>query len=131
MNRKFYSLIHWICLFGLLLVHTGCGKSGEDAARGVLQPKEAASSLQQAFASAPQEVKKNADAASEALRSAQYEQAIVSLQAMTARNDLTLDQGMAVYNSMAALEAKLIADADAGNANAKKTYELLKRSRRN
>lgn len=131
MKRSWTNLPVYLCLLGGLLMIAGCGKSENSTPQGVLKPKEAASTLQQAFSGAPPEIRNNAEAASEALRSANYETAITSLQAMTARNDLTLDQGMAVYNSMAALEARLMADAAAGNENAKKTYELLKRSRRN
>ena len=131
MNRNLFSAVVCLCSFGFLLTIVGCGKSSDDGPRGVLEPKVAASHLQQAFTTAPEDIQQNATAASEALRSANYEQAILSLQAMTVRKDLTYDQGKAVYDSMAALEAKLIAAAAAGDERAKQTYELLKRSRRN
>ena len=115
------------------LVITGCGKpadpSGTPAA--VLKPKEAANQLQQVFVNAEPEVKKTATAASQALQTADYENAVVALSAMKERGNLTFDQGMAVHNSMVALEAKLIAAADSGDANAKRAYDLMKKTRRN
>jgi hypothetical protein len=118
---------------GLLLVSNGCRKSGqEDAALTVPKdPKQAASQLQQAFVTANPEVKKTAEVASEALRTADYEKAVQSLQAIKARENLTFEQGMTIHNSMVALEARLISAADGGDANAKRAYEQLKKSRRN
>ena len=80
--------------------------------------------------SAPVEVKNDAIVASQALKSADYEKAILSLEAMKARQNLTFEQGMAVHNSMVSLEAKLIAVMEAGDPNGKRAYELLKKSRR-
>jgi len=111
----------------------GCGRSPKDNTPTATPPapKVAASQLQQAFGVANPEVKKTAEVASEAMRTADYEKAIQSLQAIRARSDLTLDQGMAVYNSERALEAKLIAGIAAGDPNAQRAYDLLKKSRRN
>ena len=114
----------------LLLVFGGCSKSAGDGGATPRTPKEAASQLQQAFVNAPVEVKNDANVASEALRSADYEKAVQSLAAMKARQNLTLDQGVAVYNSMMALDARLIAAMEAGDPNAKRAWELLKRSKR-
>jgi hypothetical protein len=117
----------------LLLSSNGCSKSAGDGASAAapLKPKEAASQLQQAFVSADVAVKNNANIASEALRTADYEKAIQSLQTIKARQNLSFDQGLAVHNSMVALESKLISAMNAGDANAKRAYELLKQSRRN
>ena len=68
---------------------------------------------------------------SESLRTANYEQAIEAIQVIKARQNLTLEQGMAVYNSEQALVAKLVAAMEAGDPNAKRAYELLKKSKRN
>ena len=117
----------------LLLALNGCGKPSADSTPTGTppKPKEAASQLQQAFVSANVEVKNTANVASEALRTANYEKAIESLQTIKARQNLTFEQGMAVYNSERALEARLIAGMSAGDANAKRAYELLKQIRRN
>jgi hypothetical protein len=111
----------------------GCSKSSDDGAPTATppQPKEAASQLQQAFVSANPEVKNTVSTASEALRAADYEKAIQSIQTIKARQNLTYEQGIAVYNSERALEAKLIMGMNAGDPNAKRAYELLKKSRRN
>ena len=117
----------------LLLALNGCGKSPADTTPTATppKPKEAASQLQQAFVSANVEVKNTANVASEALRTANYEKAIESLRTIKARQNLTFEQGMAIYNAERALEARLIAGMSAGDSNAKRAYELLKQSRRN
>ena len=116
----------------LLVASSGCSKSAKEITPSATppQPKEAASQIQQAFTGASVEVKKTADVVSESLRTANYEQAIQSLQVIKARQNLTLEQGTAVYNSELALEARLIAGVEAGDPNAKRAYELLKKSKR-
>ncbi len=133
MTKKLNDLVATACGFGAicLLLVSGCGKRADNGGVTVTTPKEAASQLQQAFASANAEAKNNAEVASQALRSADYEKAIQSLEAMKARQNLTFEQGMAVHNSMVSLEAKLIAAMDSGDPNARRAYELLKKSRRN
>jgi hypothetical protein len=123
----------WGLFTVLLLVFNGCGKPQADVTPTATppKPKEAASQLQQAFVSANVEVKNTANVVSEALRTADYEKAIDSLQTIKARQNLTFEQGMAVYNSERALEARLIAGVNAGDPNAKRAYELLKQRRRN
>jgi hypothetical protein len=50
---------------------------------------------------------------------------------MKEAGSLTVDQGIAVHNSMISLEARLISAVEAGDANAKRAYDQLKKSRRN
>lgn len=117
----------------LLLILSGCSKpdDGVNLTATPPPPAEAASQLEKAFVSANHEVKQTADNASAALEAANYEQAIQSLQVIKARQNLTIEQGMAVYNSERSLEARLIAAMEAGDPNAKRAYEMLKKSRRN
>lgn len=117
----------------LFVVSTGCGKTDTDAAptAAAPPPKQAATQLQQAFNGASPEIKSTATAASQALQTANYEQAVQSIQKIKAQKDLTLEQGMAIYNSERSLEARLIAGINAGDPNAKRAYELLKKARRN
>ena len=125
-------LVGFACFLSaaLPLVFGGCSKSAGDGGATAHTPKEAASQLQQAFANAPVEVKNDANVASEALRTADYEKAVQSLAIMKARQNLTLEQGVAVYNSMMALDAKLIAAMEAGDPNAKRAWEQLKKRKR-
>jgi hypothetical protein len=111
----------------------GCSKQAANPAerRTPPKPKEAASQLDQAFAGANNQVKSQASTASQALQSADYEKAAASLQMIKEQGNLTVDQGMAVHNSMISLEQKLISAMEAGDPNAKRAYEQLKRSRRN
>lgn len=132
MRNKPNHLAGWACGLGaaLLLVLTGCSKSTGDNVPVANTPKAAASQLDQVFTSANVEVKNDAKVASEALRTADYEKAIESLQALKARQNLTFEQGMAVYNSTVALEGRLIAAMGAGDPNARRAYERWKESRR-
>ena len=122
-----------VSVCALLFVLSGCGKPAKEitASATPLQPKEAASQIQQAFSGATAEVKKDAAVVSESLRTANYEQAIQSLEVIKARQNLTLEQGMAVHNSERALVTKLLAAMEAGDPNAKRAYELLKKNSRN
>lgn len=121
----------WI--LALLALVVSCSKSTKEIAASATppEPKAAATQIQQAFTGASVEVKKTAEVVSESLRTANYEQAIQSLQVIKAQTNLTLDQGMAVYNSEMSLEARLVAAIEAGDPNAKRAYELLKKSKRN
>jgi hypothetical protein len=113
---------------------TGCSRKAEADTSGAVapaKPREAANQLEQAFTAADQDLKKVADAASTALRTSDYEAAVQSLSLMKEQGDLTLDQGLAIHNSLVSLEGRLITAAAAGDANAIRAYEQLKRSRRN
>ncbi len=120
-------------LASVLLVTSGCSKSTEqDAAPSTTPPKPqaAATELQQAFVNARPEVQKPAQEAAQALQSANYEQAIKSLETVRVRPGLTPEQNMAIHNSSRALEARLIAAMEAGDPKARRAYEMLKKSRR-
>lgn len=117
------------------LLVSGCGREDPAPQKGSrsaasAKPKEAAAQLETVFASAPVEAKDNANIASEALRVADYEKAVVSLQVIKEQGNLTLDQGMAIHNSMVSLESKLITAIAQGDENAKRAYDLLKKSKR-
>ena len=131
--KAFVSRCQGLSIAALLVLASGCHKSPEAIAPAATPPtpKDAASQLQQAFTGASSEIQNTATTVSEAMRTANYEQAVQSLQAIRVRKDLTLEQGTAVYNSEMALEASLIAGVNAGDPNAKRAYELLKKSRRN
>ena len=133
MKNPFHPAHVFALVATLLVASSGCSKSAKEisATGAPPQPKEAASQIQQAFTGASAEVKKTAEVVSESLRTANYEQAIQSLEVIKARQNLTLEQGMAVYTSEQALVAKLVAGMEAGDPNAKRAYELLKKSKRN
>jgi hypothetical protein len=133
MQIPFNSACPSVLIVALLILASGCRKSAEEltVAATPPPPKEAAAQIQQAFISASPEVKDTANVFSQSLQTANYEQAIQSLQAIKARENLTLQQGTAVYNSEMALEARLIAGIQAGDPNAQRAYDLLKKSKRN
>lgn len=93
-------------------------------------PEEAAEQIDQAFANTEGLTHAAAVAASEAMRKGEYEKAVVSLQTVKASTNITLDQGLAIYSSAVALEAQLISRVEAGDPNAIRAYELLKRMKR-
>ncbi|PYK98654.1 MAG: hypothetical protein DME19_11655 [Verrucomicrobia bacterium] len=110
----------------------GCSKSGDGSRQAAPRnPNEAASQLGQAFVRAAPEIKHNADLASEAMRKGDYEKAVVALQVIRSSTNITLEQGLAIHNSVVAMEGKLIRAMDAGDENAKRAYQLLKELKRN
>jgi hypothetical protein len=130
---KLHFLAPSICL-ALLLNLTACKKEPAtqiEPAVVPVKPKEAATQIEQAFVATEGEVKTVANVASEALQKADYEAAVQSLELLKERGSLTVEQGIAVHNSMVSLEAKLIAAMEAGDPSARRAYEQLKRARRN
>ena len=93
-------------------------------------PKEAATALEQVFEPAPPEDRQAAASASEALRGGDYEKAVVHLEAMKLRPNITVDQGLAIHHSLVAMESKLVQAMEAGDPNARRAYETLKRMKR-
>lgn len=119
----------WVMALALLL--PGCGNPGDDGPIAATTPQQAASQLEQAFASSAAEVKENAGIASEALRTGEYEKAVVSLEAIRAKPGITLEQGLAIHSSVITMEERLIQAMNAGDERARQAYELLKRMKRN
>ena len=115
-----------------LIFLQGCGKSDRATGAAVPRnPQEAASQLQMVFAKASPNVKQTADTASNAMRKGDYEKAVVALQVIGSGTNVTFEQGLAVHNSVVAMERQLINAADAGDENAKRAYRLLKELKRN
>lgn len=108
----------------------GCGKSDDESA-ATLTPTQAAIQLDEAFAAAPVEVQHTVRTAAEALKEGDAEKAVVALEVARSSPTLTLEQGLAVHHSLVALEANLINAAAAGDAEARRAYELLKKAKRN
>jgi hypothetical protein len=127
------STIYLSALASLLALASGCGRSSKDTTgtAPATTPTEAASQLQQAFVSANPEVKSAATTASDALKAADYERAIQNLEAIKAQPNLTVEQSMAVHESEASMEMRLIRAMESGDPKAKQAYEQLKRRRRN
>ena len=117
-------------LISALLVF-GCGKSDQAELPEPKTTKAAATQLDQTFQSAPAAARQNITVATEAMRSGEYEKAIISLQTVVAAQNLTLDQGMAVYGAKLNLQRDLIEAMERGDPNAKRAFELLKRMNRN
>jgi hypothetical protein len=109
-----------------------CGKSDQATGAAVPRnPQEAASQLQAVFAQAAPSVKQTADTASIAMRKGDYEKAVVALQVIRSGTNVTFEQGLAVHNSVVAMERQLVYAADAGDEKAKRAYRLLKDLKRN
>ena len=117
----------------MMLTAISCSRSTPEdpAAVAPKNPQQAAAQVSAAFEQATPEVKQIATVAAESMHQADYEKAVISLGAIKESQGLTLQQGMAVHNSMVALEASLIQAIEAGDPNAKRAYELLKAQKRN
>jgi hypothetical protein len=117
----------------LALCVGGCRKSAKEVEMPAptSSPREAATQLEQVFVQASVEIKESATTASQAIRAGNYEKAVVSLVTIRDQGGLTPQQGVAIHNSMVAMEAKLILAMEAGDQNAKRAYETLKKLKRN
>lgn len=127
---------HAMALSLATLMLAGCGETDEMA--GTLSPQQAADHLESAFQTTDPEtsttdpIQIGVRSASEALRTGDYEKAVVSLEVTrTGPESLTLDQGMAVHQSYITLEQHLINAVAAGDPNAQRAYDLLRQSKRN
>jgi hypothetical protein len=130
LRSKVGRIMAGLSVAGLALM--GCSKSTDEAEIPMPEnPEEAATQVEQVFQGAPPELQKAVQVASEGLREADFEKAALSLQAIRHSESLTFEQGMAVHNSMVALEAEIIAAMQAGDPQAKQAYERLKRIKRN
>ena len=105
----------------------GCSRKDAEDLRQATTPSEAASQLDSAFASAPDEFRRAAGEASSALRSGDLVRAVESLGALRESGNVSLQQGVAVHGSMVLLEARLIAASEAGDPKAREAYAQLKR----
>ena len=113
-----------------LLVFAGCAKSPEGQAGLAKTPEQAASQIEQAFASAELQTKELAEATSKALRANEFENAVVSLRTLHAKESLSAEQRLATYSSAVTLEARLIGAMQAGDKKAEQAYQLLKALKR-
>jgi len=118
-------------MLGTILALPACRRNADDVRIETRDPKAAASQLEQAFAGAGSEASAEAKAVAEAMQAGQYEQAVTSLQVIRQKENLTLDQGMAIHGSVISMETELIKAVQAGDPNAKRAYELLKALKRN
>lgn len=114
---------------GLFL--TACGRRDSADQLVVTDPKAAATGLEASFEGAPAAVRENVRLASEAMRQAQYEQAILSLGAVREQSNMTLEQGLAIHGAVVSMESELLAAIQAGDSNAKRAYALLRAMKRN
>jgi hypothetical protein len=109
----------------------GCGKSPEAEAGMARTPEQAASQIEQAFANSDASTRDLAGTVSEALRKSEYENAVVALQTIRTKEEITPDQRIAIYGSAVTLEARLISAMQSGDKNAERAYQLLKTLKRN
>ena len=116
---------------GASLLLAACGRQDASERPIVTDPKEAATGLEASFENAPAAVQENVRLASEAMRKAEYEQAILSLGAVREQSNMTLDQGLAVHGAVVSMESELIAAMQSGDPNARRAYELLRALKRN
>lgn len=105
----------------------GCSRKDADEVKLATTPSEAASQLDSAFGSAPEEFRRAAGEASAALRSGDLSRAVESLGALRESGSVSLQQGVAVHGSMVLLESRLIAASEAGDPKAREAYTQLKR----
>lgn len=119
-----YSALFSIGLLAAFLA--GCSK-GEEGSVAAPPPQETAAPLQEAFAGADESMRQAAELAASALKANEQEKAVVGL--MTIRNaNMTVEQSIAVQQSMASLQKNLAEAAAAGDTNAMRVIELIRLS---
>lgn len=117
-----YSALFSISLLAAFLA--GCGSS-EEASVAAPPPQETAAPLEQAFAGADENTRRAAEMAAAALKSNEEEKAVVGLMAVRNAN-MTVEQSMAVQQSMVSLQKRLAAAAGSGDTNAMRIIELIR-----
>lgn len=114
---------HRIFLFpslALALLFVGCGGEQQSQAPEALSVSEAPSTLEQAFAKAPEEVRTEAMEASRLMTGGDYSMALVILQKLCARTELTGDQRTLATRSMLTAQQQVAAAAERGDEESKK-----------
>lgn len=128
----------YLIALSLTVLLTACSKdsqSGSPASELITAPpkntSEAAGQLETVFAEAPPLVKANAEDAGQALKTKDYEQAVIIVHALQNQENLTHEQGLAARNTMVTLQKDLIRAMEAGDTNAQKAFERLRELHRN
>ncbi len=103
----------------------GCGARDDTAP--VTTTAQAIHQLDRAFTGAPENFRKAATDASNALNTGDLGKAVESLGALRSSEGVSVDQGLAVHNTMVMLESTLLEKAESGDAEARRAYALLKR----
>jgi len=108
-----------VAAVGALLL-SGCGKDAAQTAPQALAEETAPATLEEAFASSTGELKEHADEAVRSLRVEDYPMALVVLQTLTERTDLTSSQRALTSQAILTANKKVAEAAAAGDAEAKK-----------
>lgn len=95
--------------------NVGCGGGDESQIPEALSLTEAPTTLEQAFASAAEDAKAEAQAAAAALSSGDYGRALMILQQLTARPELTGPQRELATRSMLTAQEETAKAAEAGD----------------
>ncbi len=99
---------------------TGCGGEKQSQAPEALTVSEAPTTLEQAFAQAPEEVRSEALEASRLISGGDYSMALVVLQKLCARPELTGDQRTLATRSMLTAQQEVAKAAERGDEESKK-----------
>ena len=113
-------LLSMLAVIGL----AGCG-AGDDTAP-ITTTAQAVHQLDRAFSGAPDSFRKAATDASNALHAGNLGKAVEALGALRSSEGVTVDQGLAVHNTMVMLESTLLQKVESGDTEARKAYGLLK-----
>ena len=132
LHKFFQSLTHtaWCGCFTLALILSlaaGCRPANKpDGATAGAQPQQAAKALQDACKDANPEIKTAADQIAGAIQDQAAPQAFLQLQQLSARTDLTTEQGLAVARAAASVRAQLAAAAARGDKAAAEALEMYR-----
>ncbi len=113
------SAILILCLL-IATCGAGCSREQESKAPEALGVSEAPASLEEAFAQAPADVKAEAFEASGLIKGGDYSMALVVLQKLCARPELTGDQRTLATRSMLTAQQEVNKAAERGDEESKK-----------
>jgi hypothetical protein len=114
-----------ISLVATSLFLIGCGGDAEPEAMGTDQ---AAETMDTMFSDADQATQQNANAAAEAMRAQNYQDAYKNLMAMQQRKSMSAEQGLATRESVKALRIQILEAAANGDPEAQKMARAISQS---
>lgn len=117
------NILGSLALFALAIAPLGCSEDKGTPPPEPLAVEKAPTTLAEAFASSTGEMKTTADEAVRLLRAEDYSRALVVLQNLSARTDLTSSQRNLTSQALLTANQKVAEAAEKGNKDAKKLQQ--------
>ena len=106
------------------VVLAGCG--GPEGASPALAPAKAASQLEKAFSTADRGVKTNVEAATAAMKENKFQDAFLALEMAKSQPGVTVEQALALRDSMETVQRQLAEAVVRGDSNAIRAIQMIR-----